>query len=258
MSNNALIEKFLSEELDLSKREITLYLNLIKYGATTVLELSKISSMNRVTTHANVEKLTKKRLVTQVKKGRGSRRLIMAEPIDKLAVILKERKAKIEAAENQLISVMHELAGIKKEYRQDSIMEIRRYTGKKEVKLIYDEMLGAKEIRTYANTGELLKIFPGNIHKFIDAHRKNKDMLVWEIMEDSQETQDYVKQMDPKRFFYKLATKKLTLPTVDYSIFDGKVAMITISNNTVNGVVIENLNFFKIAETIHQFVWESL
>lgn len=258
MSNHILIEKFLSEELNLSKKEIILYLNLIKYGATTVLELSEISGMNRVTTHANIEKLNKKGLVTQVKKGRGSRRLIMSEPIDKLTVILKERKAKIEAAENQLTSVMHELASIKKENRQNSIMEIRRYTGKEEVKLIYDEMLEAKEIRTYANTDELLKIFPGNIHKFIDAHRKNHDMCIWEIMENSKETQDYVKQMDPKRFFYKLTTKKLSLPTVDYSIFDGKVAMITISNNIVSGVVIENLNFYKSAEIIHQFIWDTL
>jgi hypothetical protein len=214
--------------------------------------------MNRVTAHVNIENLTQKGLVTQVRKGRGSRRLIMAEPVEKLSVIFKERKARIESAENQLSLVMSELSGLKKEHRHNDAVEVRRYTGKNEVKLIYDEVLQAKEVRTYANTTELLKIFPGNIHKFVDAHRKSKTMCIWEIMEDSEETQTYIQQMDPKRFFYKLAIKKLALPSIDCLVFDGKIAMIEVSRGLVSGVLIENPNFYESYKAIHKFVWDCL
>ena len=108
------IEKFLTEELDLSKKEIAIYLSLLKHGPMTVLELSEVTGINRATTHVNVDYLSKKNLVTQVKKGRGSRRMIMAEPLEKLPLIFKERKAKLEVAENQLGFIIKELSGLQK------------------------------------------------------------------------------------------------------------------------------------------------
>ena len=68
MENTIALERFLANELDLPNKEITLYLNLFKYGARTIQELAELSNINRVTTHNNVENLTQKGLVTQIKK----------------------------------------------------------------------------------------------------------------------------------------------------------------------------------------------
>jgi predicted transcriptional regulator len=258
MDNSLLIEKFLAEEMNLSRKEIKLYLNLTKYGPTTILDLAEITGINRATTHVNIENLTQKGLVTQIKKGRGSRRLIMAEPAEKLSVIFKARKAKLEAAENQLDFITQGITNLKKEQRQSGGMEIRRYSGKDEIRLVYEDVLKAKEIRTYANTSEILKIFPGNIQKFIDAHKKNRDMHIWEIMKDSKETQAYIKKMVPERFFCRLVTEGLPLLSTDYLIFDGKVALIEILNGAISGIVIEDKNFYESSKIIHEFVWGYL
>lgn len=259
MQNIVFVEKFLSDELALSKKEILLYTNLIKYGGLTILELSEISGINRATTHVNVENLTQKSLVTQVKKGRGSRRLIMAEPPEKLFVIFQDRKAKLEAAEDQLGLITQELASLKKEHRQSGGMEIRHYEGRNEVKLIYEDVLKAKEIRSYLNYKELIKVFPANPVKFIEAQKKQPDMQMWEILEDSKEAREYIKQTHIKNYHCRLATQKLNLASFDYIMFDGKIAAIDLSEgNNAIGIVIENKNFYNNAKALHKFVWQLL
>lgn len=253
------LEKFLLDEFALSSNEVALYIALLKCGHSTILELAEHTGINRATTHVNVESLTKKRLVTQIKKGQGSRRTIMAEPPEKLHTLLKEQKAKIEAAEQQLPQMITKLSNLKELAQKNSGMEIRYYKGKNEVRFIYDEVLKANEIRTYANTAELLKIFPINPQKFITAHRTNPKMRIWEIMEDSSETRAYVKQMSADRFFFRLVTECLPLPpTTDYIIFDGKVAIIEAPHGVISGILIENKNFYASSVAIHKFVWDYL
>lgn len=259
MENTIVLERFLANELDLSNKEITLYLNLFKYGARTIQELAELSNINRVTTHNNVESLTQKGLVTQVKKGRGSRRLIMAEPPEKLTVIFKERQAKIIAAEQQLDLITKELLSLKQEYTQNGGMEIRHYSGKEEVKFIYEDVLKAKEIRSYLNYKELIKIFPANTMKFIEAQKKRPDMQMWEILEDSKEAREYADMTSFHNYYCKLATQKLNLASFDYIMFDGKIAAIDLSEGkNVNGIVIENKNFYNNAVAIHKFDWQLL
>jgi len=261
MENNLSLKKFLLEEFRLSTNEANLYIALLKNGHSTILELAEYTGINRATTHVNIESLTQKRLVTQIKKGQGSRRSIMAEPPEKLHALLKEQKAKIEAAEQQLPKIITELSNLREfaQKNNSSNMEIRYYKGKNEVRFIYDEVLKANEIRTYANTAELLKIFPVNMQKFITAHKKNPNMRIWEIMEDSNETREYIKQMPPDRFFYRLITKRLPLPSAtDYLIFDGKVAVIDAPQGIINGLLIENTNFYTSSVAIHKFVWSYL
>lgn len=259
MEKSVFLEKFLADELGLSSKEITLYINLMQYGALTILELSEISGINRATTHVNVENLTQKGLVTQVKKGRGSRRIIMAEPPEKLFAIFQERKTKLETATSKLNIITQELSSLKKEYRLNSGMEVRRYSGKNEVNLIYDSVLKAKEIRAYVNCKELSKAFPVNTIKFLETHKKRPDMHIWEILEDSKAARTYAKEMPAERYYVRLTTKNLDLASIDYIIFDGKIAVVELSSTTtVSGVVIENHNFHENAKAIHKFVWDSL
>lgn len=258
MKDEFLVETFLAEEFNLSKKEIALYLNLIKYGDSTILNLADLSNMNRSTTHVNIDSLTQKGLVTQVKRCRGSRRLIMAEPVEKLALILRNKKAKIETAEERLITVTKQLLSLKEENITEGNIEIRRYSGKEEVRLIYDDVLQANEIRSYVNAADVItKFFPGNAHKFLEAHKKNKKMQFWEIMEDSKVTRAFINQIPSERYYCRLSPRQLNLTSIDYLIYDGKVAMIDAVRD-ISGIVIENDSFYNDAKAIHQFVWQFL
>ena len=258
MKDKFLAKTLLEEEFGLSKNEIAIYLNLVKYGDSTILELANNSGMNRSTVHVNVESLLKKGLATQIKKTRGLRRLILAEPIEKLALILKNKKAKIETAEGHLLTLSKQLREFKKENISGGNIEIRRYSGKEEVKLIYDDVLRSDEIRSYVISADIItKYFPENVNKFIEAHKKNKKMQVWEIMEDSKITRAFIHQVLPERYHCRLTPKQLNLDSIDYLIYDGKVAMIDAAKG-IGGIVIENDSFYQDAKAIHQFIWQFL
>jgi len=63
----------------------------------------------------------------------------MAEPLEKLALILKNKKTKLEAAEERLSQITQELLALKEESLPGKTIEVRRYRGKDEVRLIYDD-----------------------------------------------------------------------------------------------------------------------
>lgn len=257
MDRHTGLEKFLSEEFGLSDNELALYIALFKNGASTILDLSKDTGINRATTHVNIESLTRKKLVAQVRKGQGSRRSITPEPPEKLHALLKQQKAKIEAAEQQLPEMISELASLKSPRQKSEGMDIRYYQGKNEVRFIYDEILKAKEIRAYINCDQIFEVFPGNMKKFLDEHAKRKDMSIWEIMDDCRIAKEYISHMPSERYYYRLASKRLNLASMDYLLFDGKVAIIDVSAG-INGVVIENKIFYENSKAIYEFVWGCL
>lgn len=261
MQNNNDLKKFLLEEFGLSANETNLYIALLKNGHSTILELAEYTGINRATTHVNIESLTQKRLVTQIKKGQGSRRSIMAEPPEKLHALLKEQKAKIEVAEQQLPKIITELSNLKESAQKNSTssMEIRYYKGKNEVRFIYDEALKAKEFRAYLNCKKLAHAFPANIEKFLEVHTKNKEMQMWEILEDSKESREYLKLMPKERYYGKLVPKNLNLyiPNIDYMMFDEKVAIIDLHEEPT-GTMIYNKSLYASTVAIFNFVWHIL
>lgn len=252
------IEKFLSEKFELSKNEIDLYIALLKSGHSTILELSEFTGINRATTHINIENLTKKRLITQIKRGQGSRRSIVAEPPEKLHSLLQEKKSQIEEAEQQLPTIISGLFDLKKNVSKKSGMEIRYYKDKNEVRFIYDEALKAKEFRAYLNCKKLMEFFPMNIAKFDDASKKRPNMSIWEIMQDSPEARAYAEMMTTSKFHCRLVPKNINLELMDYMIFDGKVAIVDLKENVLNGIVISNEDYYRNAKAIHKFIWQFL
>lgn len=252
------IEKFLSEKFDLSKNEIDLYIALLKSGHSTVLELSELTGINRATTHINIENLTKKRLITQIKRGQGARRSIIAEPPEKLLALLQEKKAQLEEAEQQLPDIISGLFNLKKNIPKKSGMEIRYYKDKNEIRFIYDEALKAKEFRAYLNCKKLMEIFPMNITKFSDTNKKRLHTNIWEVMEDSPEARAYAETMTTNKFHCRLVPKNINLAVIDYMIFDGKVALVDLRENVLNGIIINNESYYQNAKTIHEFVWQFL
>lgn len=259
MNNPLSIELFLTKELELSKNEAIAYLSLLENGASTVMELSNSTNINRSVVHVTIESLTKKGFANSIKKGKGSRRLIMAEPMEKIGLILDNKLAKIESAKKMLPIIERQADSLKKPKISDSSkMEIRRFKGKHEVQMIYEDVLRATNVRTYANVAEIAETFPENMYLFIQSAKKNPKKKIWEIMEDSAATRMYKASIASYRNIQcKLATKQINLASIDYIMYDGKIAVIEATEG-INGLVIEDNNLYKNAVAIHKVVWESL
>lgn len=260
MNESINLEKLLLDDFGLSKNEATLYLSLLKHGPSTVLEASDFTGINRATVHMNVDYLLKKGLINQIGKGQGSRRTLLPEPPEKLETIIRAKVAKLQSIEEKLPRAIEALNLLKSESREKAHdMEVRHYKGKNEVRFIYEAALNAKEFRAYRNWKKLSTLFPMNVPKLLKIHMHQKEMQIWEILEDSKETVAYLDLMPKERFYVRLAPKNsnLCLVDIDYMMFDGNIAVVDLSKE-INGIMISNKNLYKSTVAMFKFIWETL
>lgn len=249
------IFKFLSEKFQLSDNEITIYLRLLELQNATVLQLAKSTEINRITVHGYINNLIDKGLVSQsISK---SRRILIPESPERFKSILEQKKSEIFEMEKELPSILNSLNGFIPRPTESKDVSFKFYESKKSVHLIYEDVLKSDEIRAYVNTVEIVNIFPENIDLFTSAHRKNKKMQIWEILNTFNRMEDYVGGMDKNRYHYKFAPTNINIPTLDYLIYNGKVAIINIKEDPY-GLVIENKDYHDNAKSIFDFIWQVI
>ncbi|MEK6884849.1 MAG: helix-turn-helix domain-containing protein, partial [Nanoarchaeota archaeon] len=129
------------EDLDLSKKEATIYLNLLELGQSNVTRLSYKSGINRITAYHILSSLSHKGLVTSTKKDK-IQNFQAVEP-KRLIEILKEKQEKIE-------SILPELENLKKSVGKRPSVEL--FEGAKGISALLDDILNTKnEILSYGN-----------------------------------------------------------------------------------------------------------
>ncbi|MBD3329197.1 winged helix DNA-binding protein [Candidatus Dojkabacteria bacterium] len=249
---------FLTDQFDLSDTEAQLYIGLLKRGPSTIMEIAKFTGINRATTHINVEDLIKYGLVTQTKKPNSKRRVVVAEPPEKFELILKQRKLKVDKALEGMPGIISGLSKMADGVSQSSEIEIKYYKGREEVGNIYDEVLLANEVRSYLNATEVFKFFPENLEKFSAAHKSNPEMKMWEILSSKDEVfEGYSSDLDNSRYFFKFFPDDVDIKTVDYIIFDKKLAIIS-AEDEPSGVMLDSYALYTHSKEIFDFVWSMI
>ena len=249
------IQDFL-EQLGLNKVEAEIYYGLLNHGPSTVKHLAEHTGLNRVTTHFQINNLINKGLVIQIKKD--ARRQIVAEPPERLAYLIEQKEKGIKQLRDDFPDFIKSIQpAIPVSNTKDEEVEVKFYKGKQGCQLIYEDVLQAKELRTYVNSKEIARVFPDNIRLFIDAQNKRKDLTMWEIMNKSSVTGKYAEGMDSTRYYYKYTPETIDLSVIDYMIYDGKVAIINI-REIPTGMIIINRDYYENAKAIFEFVWKML
>lgn len=245
-------------QLGLSEIEAKLYAGLLEVGPTTIKDLSEHIKVKRITTHFNIENLIHKGLVVQTMIG--ARRQIMAEDPKRIEYLIEKKEKNIKQLKTDFSDFLTSVQSILGEgHSSRSEVDVKYYKGKQGVQFIYDDVLNAKELRTYVNSKEIAKIFPNNVNFFIKTHNNNKDMFIWEIMNKSSifDSTEYSMKMAKNRYFVKYVPETMNLSVVDYMIYDGKVAIVNIRENPT-GLIIINKDYYENAKEIFNFVWKML
>ncbi|CAG1020244.1 hypothetical protein DOJK_00200 [Patescibacteria group bacterium] len=243
-------------DFGLTDKEITVYTTLLKTGPNTIMNLARETSIKRSTTHNTVEELIKKGLVSQT--NYGERRMVIAEDPDKLKFLMEQKKWDINKLEKNLPDTIQAIQGLVPASTDVNDVEVKYFTGEKGVQMIYTEALRAQELRSYANIQKIFEVFPDNSEIFRQAHITNKDLKLWEIVENSEVAKEYAsKYAEKDRYHYKLSPVLFTAGALDILIYDGKVAVITVKEG-VTGVVISNKDYYNNTAAVFDFVWSAL
>lgn len=249
------IEDFL-QQLGLSEIEAKIYQGLLKLGPSTVKDLADHVDLNRVTTHFQINNLINKGLVIQLKKA--TRRQIVAEPPERLRYLIEQKEKQIKQLKDDFPDFIKTLQStLPNSNTKDEEVEVKYYKGEQGCQQIYEDVLRAKEIRSYVNSKEIAKFFPNNIKLFIETQNQREDMIIWEIMNKSSVTGKYALSMTSKRYHFKYTPSSIDLSVIDYMIYDGKVAIVNIRENPT-GMIIINRDYYENAKAIFDFVWKML
>lgn len=245
-------------KLGLSEKEAKIYRSLLSTGPTTVLRLANYTGIKRITVHFNIENLIKKGLVSQIKE-RGRRKLIAEFP-ESLKYLLEKKEEETKKLKDELPEIIsHFYKSIPSLYSSNRI-EAKYYEGKDGVSLIYKEALRAKEIRSYVNISMIYKMFPENPQLFPESLERH-NLKMWEIVEDSVVSRNYIKQVVSKSqtYYYKFFPEDFDQSIFfDYMIFDGKVGIISGERKIPSGVLISHQNIYLTSKLIFDMFWKLL
>lgn len=247
------IQDFLLQ-LGLTEPEAKLYEGLLDYGKSTVMELSSRVGMNRITAHTNIENLKKRGLVTESRIG--AKRILIAEPPERLSYLIEQKEESVNSLKEKLPEMISTINSSLTNPKQSDKLEIKYYEGFQGVRSIYREVLKSNELRSYVNISKIFELFPENPQLFPDNLDKGH-LQMWELIEDSSRSREYIKDLDPKKYRYKFFTKKWKMDIFDYMIFDKKIAIITADDlNRVKGILIQDENIFENAKFLFDMTWD--
>ncbi len=244
-------------DIGLSETETRLYESLLRTGPSTIKELSEYAGTNRITAHFNIENLIKKGLVGQSKVG--ARRHIFVEPPERLKYLIDQKLENFNIIKNKFPDILNTINSTYfSKIKESKNIEVKYYVGKQEVELIYKDVLSAKEVRSYVNLDVVAGIFPENVELFIKGMEKNRDLNIWEIVENSktaeQNTAIFAKN---KRYHYKIAYSSIKFSAADVMIYNNKIAVVNVSKHA-SGVIFTSKDYYDISKEIFDFVWRMV
>jgi sugar-specific transcriptional regulator TrmB len=250
------IEKFLYQ-LDFSKQEISIYLELLNKGPFSVAEIAKAVKIYRTAVYIHLNNLIEKGVVAKVK---GANNKIAANSPESLHILVQQKAIQAEAMHSKLpsiISLLNQSLPTPSHQRQSNI---KYFEGKNNIRTIYNDCLKSKNIRSYFNPKEIKKYLPENIGMFEKVLRQNPKMQIFEIVEDSEIARGRANHiLTSPRHYWKFLPGDIKLTANDILIYENKVAIISIGDTSeISGLVIENKEYYDNSVQIFDLLWRLL
>lgn len=246
------------ENIDMTEHESELYLLLIESGPVSVKDLAAKAGIKRPTAYIYLDQLIEKGLVMKIVKG--TNKLVAAvDPEVSLQKLVKDKMQlalEMEKKFPQIIERIHEVLPKETEVGE---AEIKFYKGKNNAQKIYIDALQSNEFRSYIRIDKNESLFPNNAQIFSNALKKNKNLKIWEIIYDpnesalpSQESQSY-----KGRYFYKFMSQKQTLSSEDILIYDGKVGILNFRGQK-SSILLQSPDLYNNFKEIFDAIWGML
>jgi len=148
-------------KIGFSEKEALIYTHLIRLGAQPVSVIAERAEINRTTTYDIIENLTKKGLISSIKKD-GITYFKALDPKELINYLEREKVEHVKKLEKQQKEVEELLpALISLENPESTKPKVSFYEGKKGMRQAYEDTLTSKEeILAYANVEDMHKGLP--------------------------------------------------------------------------------------------------
>jgi sugar-specific transcriptional regulator TrmB len=239
-------------QFNLTEKEISSYLALLEQGASSILDISKNTGINRVTTYSAIEDLKAKGLVSESRKGK--RKLFVAENPESLENILQEKRNDLRQGENILQNII--LPSLKAiNINQENKPQIKFFEGLDGIYKVYDDyVLNSSTVIGCGSYDSVLKISSWKVEEeYVEEMRKRK-ILFRGILEDTETNRKF--NETSKGVMHNKFLPKNEKVSADILVFGSMVALISYEKKSATLIEDES-----IAESIRMylnFMWERL
>jgi len=235
-------------ELGLNEKEAKVYLASLSLGATTILQISKVTEIKRPSVYPIIERL--KTVGLMAEEIKGFKTFYQAEPPEKLELILEERKAKFK---NSLpdFSKLYNLRG------QHDI--IKRYNGLQAVKSVYEDLLkNIKPHEDYLIISDQSKWISLDEKYFMDfARRRAKLPIKIRMLQVDTPTARWFKQHE-KNFNYKIKFLPPNTQLTTNLVVIPEMLVIHQLTPPIMAIVVDNKSAVQLHKQLFEIIWASL
>jgi predicted transcriptional regulator len=242
------------KKLNLSDKEIGVYLKLLEQGACSVRVLAEITELNRGTAYDILKKLQEIGLVSFY--HQDTKQKFVAEDPEKILQLVDEQSKELKRIEEKIKEIIPELKSLQEKGGNKPVSKF--YEGKHGVKFILEDILGTlkgdrqAEYYIYSTAGVREDVY-GAYPDFNNKRVKNKIKALTISLSEGGGTYG----LDERKW---LSVTGLGQGQMTYIlIYSGKCAFISrdLSNNPV-GVIIENKMIYETQKIIFLQLWSLL
>lgn len=236
-------------ELGLSTEEAKIYLAILELGGSYASNIAKKAGVNRATCYHTLNNLKQKGLLNSYIKGKTL--WFNVEDPRKFITIEREKLEKAKTLIPQLLSISNTLTFKPK---------IRFYEGIEGIKTILEDSLTSKEeILGYTNFKALAELLPDYFMKFCGKKIENKIKTRY-LAPAGTEGVDLIDKFYPKNYNKELLEMLLVNKDEfffenEITIYENKVAIISLNPNELTALLIESATLAKSMKSIFNLAW---
>lgn len=243
----------------LSENEAIVYEYLLKSGKTTAGDIIKKTPLKRGVVYNALADLIAKNLVSENKikaKGVQGKNIISEfapNHPENLRNYLENEKKKLEKAENNLQANISSLVS------DFSLVSgrpgVRYFEGIDGIKKVLEDTLTSKEIIYAYSDIEAIVKYIDKINSQYAKKRESLEIKKKAILIDSPFVRNYLSGYHTKVTENKFIDSEWLPFNSLMQIYDGKVAYVTLSEESKIGVIIEDKNIYQMHKALFEFTW---
>lgn len=236
--------------LGLTEEESKVYLGTLELGGSYASNIARKSGVNRATCYHTLNNLIQKGLVSSYTKGKVL--WFNAEPPEKFIKIQQEKLDQAKIIVPQLLSITSALAFKPK---------IKFFEGIESIKTVFEDLLATKEkeVLGYTNVKTLADLFPDFFRDFCKKKIKKgiKTRYLSPATGEGVDVVDefYPKNYDPALVEILLVNREEFFFENDISIYENKVAILSLNPKEPIAVLIESETFANSMKSIFDLAW---
>ena len=237
--------------LDLSDKEIDIYLALLTVGSAPASVLGQRTNITRSTAQYTCQQLARKGIVKSIQKANVF--LYTPEPPEKLILLLEKQKQDIDRKEDDVQRIIGELKGMMNPQAQ--FPKVQFYQGEEGLIELYERILDTRQpIDSFEEAGELFTLFPDYPTEFVAKRIQHKmfNRCIAPVGNPLNVT-------DPKKFIETRVLDPQKFPfTWHVKICGNLVGIFSFQKQSPVAIAIDHEDITKNFRLLFEFVWLTL